>query len=138
MKPAQPVERRNAQNFGKRVDVPGGRREEPRADVRLSVALQAVHCSHPVTLLDVSSTGARMTMPEPMYRGQQVWLKTETLHLFGFVCWVRGRNCGVRFDRPMRDWELSQLKVQGQALVTPGRTLEERHAAADWQSSLVR
>lgn len=134
----KPVERRNAHKFGLRKDIPGGRREDARSDVRLSVALQAVACSHPVTLLDVSRTGAKMTMPEPMYRGQQVWLKTQALQLFGFVCWVRGRNCGIRFDEPLRDWQLSQIKVEGQALVTPGRSLDERYAAVDWQSSLVR
>ena len=40
---------------------------------------------------------------------------------------------------PLRDWQLSQLRVEGQALVTPGRSLDERFAAADWQqSSLIR
>lgn len=134
----KPVVRRKAQKFGKRTDVPGGRREEPRSDIRLSVSLHAVHCSHPVTLLDVSRNGARMSMPEPMYRGQQVWMKTNGLQLFGFVCWVRSRSCGIRFDEPLHDWQLSQLKVEGQALITPGRTIEERFAAADWQSSLIR
>lgn len=134
----KPGERRKAQKFGKRLDVPGGRREEPRSNIRLSVALQAVNCSHPVTLFDVSRTGAKMSMPEPMYRGQQVWLKTQAVQLFGFVCWVRGRNCGIRFDEPLRDWQYSQLKVEGQALVTPGRSLDERFAAAEWQSSLIR
>ncbi len=130
---------KKVKKFGKRMDVPGGRRDEPRSDIRLAVSLHAVSCSHPVTLLDISRTGARMSMPEPMYRGQQVWLKCKALQLFGFICWVRGRSCGIRFDEPLRDWQLSQLRVEGQALVTPGRSLDERFAAADWQqSSLIR
>jgi hypothetical protein len=120
------------------VDVPGGRREDPRSNIRLAVALQAVHCSHPATLFDVSRTGAKMSMPEQMYRGQQVWLTTNNLRLFGFVCWIRGSVCGIRFDEPLRDWQFSQLKVEGQSLITPGRSLDERFAAAEWQSNLIR
>jgi hypothetical protein len=120
------------------MDVPGGRREAPRSDIRLSVSLFAVNCSHPVTLLDVSRTGARMSMPERMYRGQQVWLKSPNMQLFGFVCWVRGDSCGIRFDEPLRDWELSQIQLQGQLLVVRGRSLNDRFYALDWQSSLTR
>ena len=134
----KPGSRKKVHNFGKRMDVPGGRREAPRSDIRLAVSLHAVNCSHPVTLLDVSRTGARMSMPEPMYRGQQVWLKTPAVQLFGFVCWVRGRNCGIRFDEPLTDRHLSQLKLKGQVLVASGRSLDERFAALTWQSSLIR
>lgn len=129
---------KKVQRFGKRMDVPGGRREAPRSDIRLSVSLYAVNCSHPVTLLDVSRDGARMTMPEPMYRGQQVWLKTDNVQIFGFVCWVRGETCGIRFDEPLKDWHLSQLQLQGQVLVARGRSLDDRFAALTWQSSLIR
>ena len=134
----KPGSRKKSHSFGKRVDVPGGRREKPRANIRLSVSLHAIDCSHPVTLLDLSRTGAKMSMPEPMHRGQQVWLKTDTVQLFGFVCWVRGQTCGIRFDEPLRDWHLSQLRLKGQVLVSRGRSLDERFAAAEWQTSLIR
>ena len=116
--------------FGKRLDVPGGQRKAGRSQVRLSASLQALNCSRPVTLLDVSHTGAKMGMPEPMYRGQEVWLKIGDTQLFGTVRWVRGRNCGIAFDAPLTDRELALLQSRGRPVATAGVRL----GADEWQA----
>jgi len=116
--------------FGKRLDVPGGQRKAGRSQVRLSASLQALNCSRPVTLLDVSHTGAKMGMPEPMYRGQEVWLKIGDTQLFGTVRWVRGRNCGIAFDAPLTDRELALLQSRGRPVAMAGVRL----GADEWQA----
>ena len=116
--------------FGKRVDVPGGQRKGGRSPVRLSASLQALNCSRPVTLLDVSQTGAKMAMPEEMYRGQEVWLKIADTQVFGTVRWVRGRNCGIAFDAPLTDRELAQFQNRGRQVAVNGVRL----GAEEWQA----
>lgn len=120
----------NMAGFGKRLDVPGGQRKAGRSPVRLSASLQALNCSRPVTLLDVSHTGAKMGMPEPMYRGQEVWLKVAEMQIFGTVRWVRGRNCGIAFDAPLSDKELAHFQNRGRPVAVGGVRL----GADEWQS----
>ncbi len=124
----------NMAQFGKRLDVPGGQRKSDRSPVRLSASLQALNCSRPVTLLDVSRTGAKMGMPEPMYRGQEVWLKVSDAQIFGIVRWVRGRNCGIAFDAPLTDRQLAQFQNSGKTMKVLGVSREDQLGADDWQA----
>ena len=124
--------------FGKRLDGPGGRRSDERSTVRLAASLQALNCSRSVTLLDVSRAGAKMSMPEPMYRGQQVWLKVGQAQIFGTVRWLRDKDCGIIFDEPLSSRDLSLLRSKGNAVMVAGPTLEERKALANWKAGLGR
>jgi len=121
-------------SFGKRLDVPGGQRKAGRSPVRLSASLQALNCSRAVTLLDVSSTGAKMGMPERMYRGQEVWLKVGDTQIFGIVRWVRGHNCGIAFDAPLTDRQLAQFENRGRTMAVAGVRREDQLGAEDWQT----
>jgi hypothetical protein len=120
--------------FGKRLDVPGGQRKSGRSPVRLSASLQALNCSRPVTLLDVSKTGAKMAMPESMYRGQEVWLKVADTQIFGTVRWVRGQNCGIAFDAPLTDRQLTQFQNSGRTMKVAGVSRDDQLGADDWQA----
>ena len=124
--------------FGKRLDIPGGRRGDERSPVRLAASLQALNCSRSVTLLDVSRAGARMSMPEPMYRGQQVWLKVGHEQIFGTVRWLGEKDCGIVFDEPLNSRELALLRAKGKAVLVTGPSLEERKALAAWKAGLAR
>jgi hypothetical protein len=119
--------------FGRRLDIPGGRRNSKRSTVRLAASLQALNCSRPVTLLDVSRAGARMSMPEPMYRGQQVWLKVGEAQIFGTVRWVKDEDCGLVFDEPINSRELAMLRAKGEVVMVRGLSHEERLAMAAWR-----
>ena len=120
--------------FGRRVDIPGGRRNGERSTLRLSVSLQALNCSRPATLLDLSRAGAKMSTPEPMYRGQEVWLKVGKRQMFGTVRWVRGRTCGVAFDELLSERELAQLRPRDDVVLVHRLSAEERMALADWRA----
>jgi len=124
--------------FGKRLDGPGGRRRAQREPVLLNAALLALGCSRAVTLVDVSRTGARMTLPEPMRRGQQVWLKLPDTEVFGSVKWIDGDSCGIAFDSPLDDRELALLRAKGRFVLVHGLAPEEQMALEDWKAGLAR
>ena len=123
--------------FGRRLDGPGGRRSGQRSRVQLAASLQALNTSRSVTLLDVSPDGARITVPEPMYRGQQVWLKIGQAQIFGTVRWVRENDCGIIFDDPLNSRELALMQAKGKVTMH-GLSLEERKALANWKAGLSR
>ena len=52
--------------FGKRLDGPGGRRRATRAPILMSAALHTVGASRTVTIIDVSTTGARLRSALPL------------------------------------------------------------------------
>lgn len=124
--------------FGKRLDGPGGRRRADRKPVLLNAALLTMVNSRGVILLDVSRTGARMKMPEPLERGQQVWLKLPDAEIFGVVKWIRGEHCGIQFDAPLDDRELALLQAKGKFAPINGLEPEAQMALEDWKAGLAR
>jgi hypothetical protein len=67
-------------------------------------------CDHPVTLLrgdrgldgrivNISNSGARVVLDEPLGQGERVMLNVTGQPLPGEVRWVRGKLAGLRFDR---------------------------------------
>lgn len=125
-------------DFGKRRDGPGGRREAERAPVLLRAALHTMTSSRPITLFDVSATGAQMSMPEPLHCGQQLWLKIPPTIIFGSVVWIDEELCGVEFDAPLDPDELAVLQAKGKVIMMYGLTADEQLGAEDWQTNLAR
>lgn len=125
-------------DFGKRLDGPGGRRAAPREPVLLNAALLTVQSSRSVTLLDVSRTGARMRVKEPLSLGQQIWLKVVPADIFGTVVWMDGDECGLLFDASLTAAEAATLQARGKVVFHSGLTEEEQLGAEDWQSGLMR
>ena len=72
-------------------------------------------------------------MPEPMYRGQQVWLKVGDAQIFGTVRWVKDEDCGLVFDEPINSRELAMLRAKGEVVMVRGLSHEERLAMAAWR-----
>jgi len=125
-------------DFGKRLDGPGGRRVAAREPVLLNAALLSLQASRPVTLVDVSKTGARLRTTEPLSRGQQIWLKVNPADLFGSVVWIDGEECGILFDEPLDDCDIASLHVRGKVTINLGLSPEEQLGAEDWQSGFMR
>ncbi len=125
-------------DFGRRLDGPGGRRAARREPVLLNAALLTLRASRPVTLVDVSKTGARLRVREPLSRGQQIWLKINPSDFFGTVVWVDGEECGVLFDDPLADAEVASLQARGKVIIIVGLSNDEQLGAEDWQSGLMR
>ena len=125
-------------NFGKRLDGPGGHRAAAREPVLLRVALHTLSSSRAVTLFDVSTTGARMSMPEPLRCGQALWLKIPPSEIFATVAWVGNDDCGIHFDDPLDDSELAMLRTKGKVVMIHGLSPDELLGAEDWTTNLAR
>lgn len=124
--------------FGKRLDGPGGRRTAARGPVVLTAALLTVGCSRPIIILDLSSAGAQIRVNEPMHPGQEVWIKSAPVEVFGTVIWAEGDHCGIAFDEPLDESSLALLLDKGR--ITPNRSLtpDEQLAIDDWNGGLAR
>lgn len=96
--------------FGRRTDGPTGRRRAVRERMSLPVSLYSVDQSRVALLADVSQSGCRlqgMGLPEV---GQDVLLKAAEVELFGRIVWKDDRERGVRFDEPISDTDLENLR----------------------------
>lgn len=125
-------------SFGKRLDGPCGHRSAAREPVLLRAALHTLTASRGVTLFDVSATGARMSMPEPLRCGQTVWLKLPPAEHFAKVVWLGDDVCGIQFDEPLDEEELAALRVKGKVVMIHGLTPDELLGAEDWTNNLAR
>jgi hypothetical protein len=123
--------------FGKRTDGPGGRRTTPRAQVQLAAAMHSVGTSQPVSLLDVSRTGARMSFNLKLYVGQEVWLKVPPTDIFGTIVWIKDDQCGIAFDHPFSEAEAARLQAKGQVEMIPKQSYKERLALDKWKNNLL-
>jgi hypothetical protein len=95
--------------FGKRVDGPGGRRRAVRNAVSLRAQLITPTESFEVSLIDVSSTGAKLHGPKIPRVGQLVMVRFGSLEAFGVVVWCDHQICGVNFNLPTNDDENQTL-----------------------------
>jgi hypothetical protein len=87
--------------FGKRVDVPGGRRRSARQKVRMIGSAQSLQGSKSIIVEDIGPKGAKVTgrqLPEP---GKEVLLRAGELDVFGRIAWADRDQRGVIFDEPV-------------------------------------
>jgi hypothetical protein len=115
-----------------------GRRSEPRAYLLLPASAEALSGHRPVTLLDVSRTGARIqgqSLPEV---GKDVILKCADVEAFGAIAWAASDRRGLHFEEPIGGRDLVALRALAAETDDAGMTYEEREAAADWNSGLAR
>ena len=125
-------------SFGKRLDGPGGHRSAAREPVLLRAALHTLSSSRAVTLFDVSSTGARMSMPESLRCGQPLWLKVTPCEIFATVVWVGEDDCGIQFDDALDAEELAMFRAKGKVVMIHGLSPDELLGAEDWTTNLAR
>ena len=126
------------QEFGKRKDGPGGRRTSPRETVLLPAAMMSLSSSRTVYLVDMSRTGARLRIEQPLIEGQDIWLKISASNIFGTVVWVEEDHCGILFDDVLDGDDAALLQSRGKVVLIPSLSPEEQMAAAEWSAGLAR
>lgn len=89
-------------------------------------------CDHPVVLtlgdrkmqgriLNISSSGARLSLPDPPERGARVRLDLQGPPLWAEVRWLRGGQVGLRFGRAITPREIALVrKAERTQMRTPG------------------
>jgi hypothetical protein len=78
-----------------------GRRETQRARVQLAATLAGTTREYPVTLRNISCTGAMVEGGSLPPKGWTVALKRGSMDELGDVVWTRGSFCGIHFFDPV-------------------------------------
>lgn len=98
-------------SFGRRKDGPAGRRRALRERMDLPVSLFSVDQSRVALLTDVSQSGCRLHGAGLPGVGQDVLLKAADVELFGRIVWKGDGERGVKFDEPITETDLANLRV---------------------------
>ena len=99
--------------FGKRVDVPGGRRRAPRQTVVLPASAVTMAGSQSVIVENVCSSGARLRGRNLPDRGKELIIKVGNMDVFANVTWRAEEECGIAFDPPLEQADVIHLKREG-------------------------
>lgn len=100
-------------NFGKRVDVPGGRRRVQRDRVVLAAAAVSIGRSRSVIVQDVCSSGARLQGRDLPQTGKELIVKVGSVDAMASVAWSDGAECGITFDPPLDGNGVRAIKDEG-------------------------
>ena len=87
--------------FGKRVDVPGGRRRVTRRQVAILGSAMTLEGSQSVIVEDLGPSGAKLVgrhLPPP---GKEILLRAGELAILGRVAWANHDHRGVIFEAPL-------------------------------------
>ena len=107
-----------------------GHRSFNRLRLGVPAQLQLTHQTRKCLLDDISTSGARLRITQPIAAHQTAVLSFHELKLYATVMWCNGAECGLKFDQPL-DLE----DMQGMLWITENRDLyaricNEAHALA--------
>lgn len=93
---------------GKAARAPAtGRRAAPRLRLAIPAQVIATHTSEVCVLLDLSRTGARIGLANPLAPGELIYLRIARLEVFAEVvrrhCGQAGGVNGLAFEEPLSD-----------------------------------
>lgn len=115
-----------------------GRRTEPRACIFVTGTTEALSGRGSVTILDVSTTGARVQGRDLPGVGRDIVLRCGDLEAFGKTSWAASDRCGIQFYDPIPGRHVLKLRQLSDAIEDSSMTPEEIQAAADWANGLAR
>ena len=99
--------------FGKRVDVPGGRRKAPRQPVSLAASASTTGSSQSVIVENVCASGARLRGRVVPAAGKELMIKVGSMSLLAEVAWSQDEECGIAFHPPLDQRDVQTLKQEG-------------------------
>lgn len=97
---------------------PSSRPQLPRKGVRVGLSAEVTlrrtgRSSYRVKILDVSLHGCKAEFVERPKLDELVWIKFDHLQSLGaMVCWTRGFDVGLEFDRPIHPAIFEMLVTQ--------------------------
>lgn len=114
----------------------GGRRISRRAAAPLPITLATLSATYHCTLIDLSTTGARVRGPRLPLVGEPLYLSVAGSRIFAAARWTALKECGLRFDEPLSAHQVSSLLHEA----VRGRGLEPEIRAArdDWTENFTR
>ena len=99
--------------FGRRVDVPGGRRRSVRQAVVLAASALGFNRSSSVLVPDISERGARLQARDLPAAGERLLINFGETGLFATVTWRSRDECGILFDRQLDTQGIEQIEREG-------------------------
>ena len=114
---------------------PQGNRHGNRLRLGVPAGLVLTHKTRRCLIDNLSSTGARIRVEEPLAKGRTGMLCFHELRLYGTVMWCRNGECGMRFDKklPQEDMEGFLWIVQHPKAY---RRLCQESGAHDWSMGM--
>lgn len=122
--------------FGKRGG--GGRRSSQRVSAPLPALLITMSERHPAILFNISETGARLRAQDAPVKGTELFLQVGTLDVYAHVIWAKGEQCGLRFQHPIRPWDVEQLRHEASKGTQARLTAAQKGGADDWMAGVAR
>lgn len=104
--------------FGKRIDVPGGRRRAPRQRIAITATAVGLEGVQSVVVDEVSSTGAKLRGTNLPECGREMFIKVGDVDVFASVAWSSAEQCGISFDPPVDQHTVVRLRHEGRLAVT--------------------
>ena len=98
--------------FGKRVDVPGGRRKAARRPSLAAGTAVSVQGSRPIVVENIGLSGAKVRGHDLPAIGKQLLIWTDELDVLGSVVWARFGERGIAFDTAVEATALAKLEGQ--------------------------
>lgn len=91
-----------------------GRRAAPRLRLAIPARFVSIYSVQPCVLLDISCTGARMALGEPLARGKSGYIEIARMEIFGDVVRTeRGVDGGVNaiaFEHPISKAQVLEIR----------------------------
>lgn len=114
----------------------GGRRSMDRVPAPLVAVYTTVTQTHRVSLVDVSTTGAKLAGDFLPKQGEEMFVSFGALRAFGEVVWSACGQFGVVFDPPLSPSDVQVLQTRGaQGL---GLSPEMKAALDVWMAGAAR
>lgn len=122
-------------SFGRAVG--GGRRHASREAMPMPAEVTVVKKRQAAALVDLSSTGARLSGPDLPVEDEIVSLTVDCVRAFGRVAWVREGQCGVQFDSPLLPFEVKRLQRETSGATITYRGVEQKMSVDAWVAGLA-
>lgn len=123
-------------SFGKREG--GGRRSARRVSAPLPAILITMSERHPAILFNISETGARLRAKDAPGKDTELFLQVGTLDVYARVIWAKGEQCGLKFQSPIRAWDVERLRHEASKGTQARLTAAQKGGADDWTTGVAR
>lgn len=87
------------------------RRDHPRTSCVVPVEVHIPSGIRRGVILDLSSSGIRIEMDSAPAVGTPALVKWDGQEVMGQIIWEKGGSCGMRFDRPLPDGLVEEVKM---------------------------
>lgn len=105
--------------FASRINKNGTQIRAERARVSMPASIVTMSAYQFPELADISRTGAKLKGPSLPPEGTKGLLRAGAIEVLCRVMWVKGNQCGIRFDEPVSPTVLKQVQLDGSVALEP-------------------